>query len=418
MSISGVIWIGPLLDRGGYGNVSRNFVKGLHRVGFPVRTFSVGVEHAEVDPDDARLVRDLAGAEVGGRAAAVVNLEPEMLRGLRIEGVAQQVCCSIFETDRIPAHWPECFEPFDEVWVPSEFNLRTYGASGVPPGKLVKIPYGIDTQAFAPRVQATGEGRPFRFLYCFAFGWRKGFDLLLRAYREEFTADDDVELVLKVFAAGGVEQDALRDTFLAIFREDPERDPATLPALLVIDDPVSQAELQDLYASADVYFSTDRANGWGMPALECMAMGVPCATIDWSGSTEFMRAGDAVLIPAQDELVPVDERLAAFRPDLYTGHRWPDVRPESVRAALRWSFENRGGGLRAVGESGRRTILSEFSIEAAARRLVEHLGRVEPDEGLPALTPRVSTRSPHPLWRRALNALLRPDLVLRRLSGR
>jgi glycosyltransferase involved in cell wall biosynthesis len=405
VSVTGIVWVGPLLDRGGYGNVSRNFVKGLHRIGFPVRTFNVGPEHAEVDHADADLVRRLATADVGPRPMAVVNSLPETLRLVHVSGVARKVCCSIFETDRIPSTWLRDFERYDEVWVPSGFNVRTYRDAGVPAQKLVKIPYGIDVEAFAPRDRR--DRRRFRLLYCFAFGWRKGFDLLLRAYREEFAAADDVVLTLKVFASRGEDPSQMRATFRSIFEEDPARPPATLPALEILDEPIAQSALLDVYASADLYVSTDRANGWGMPCFECMAMGVPCATIDWSGSTEFMRAGDALLVPPEAELVPVDERLAASWPEYYAGHRWPQVRVDAVRRVLRWAFDHRGPELETVGRRGRDTILAEFSLEAAARRVVEHVRELAPVGGRRAMKPRVFLNRDGPLWWRGMNAVRR-----------
>src|SRR6185295_13330498 len=114
-----------------------------------------------------------------------------------------------------------------------------------------------------------GEGGRFRFLYCFAFGWRKGFDLLLRAYREEFTAADAVVLTLKVFPSRGETAEEMRSTLRCILEEDPARPRETLPALEILDTPIAAAELLDVYASADLYVSTDRANGWGMPCFEC-----------------------------------------------------------------------------------------------------------------------------------------------------
>jgi glycosyltransferase involved in cell wall biosynthesis len=415
MSLSGVVWIGPLLDRGGYGNVSRSFVKGLHRIGFPVRTYSLGAEHPEVEPADADLVRNLAAADAGPRPMAVVNHLPEVLRTVHVSGVARKACCSIFETDRIPASWNESFAAYDEVWVPSEFNVRTYAAAGVSPAKLVKVPYGIDTAAFAPRPRR-GDER-FRFLYCFAFGWRKGFDLLLRAYREEFTSADPVVLTLKVFASGGETSASMRATFRSIFEEDPSRPVATLPQIEILDAPLAQAELLDVYASADLYVSTDRANGWGMPCFESMAMGIPCATIDWSGSTEFMREGDVLLISPERDMEPVDERLAASWPEYYAGHRWPAVRIESVRRVLRWAYVHRGPQLEEIGRRGRATILREFSLEASARRVADHVLAAEPAGPRRALSPRVFLNRDAPLSWRLLNALRHPVRTLRERRG-
>ena len=43
----------------------------------------------------------------------------------------------------------------------------------------------------------------FCFVYCFGYDWRKGFDVLLAAYLQEFDAGEPVALLLKVFDPPG-----------------------------------------------------------------------------------------------------------------------------------------------------------------------------------------------------------------------
>lgn len=52
--------------------------------------------------------------------------------------------------------------------------------------------------------------------------------------------------------------------------------------------------MADTYRSFDVYLSTTQGEGWGLPAMEAMACGVPCVLPDWSGFGEW--AADAALM--------------------------------------------------------------------------------------------------------------------------
>ena len=67
-----------------------------------------------------------------------------------------------------------------------------------------------------------------------------------------------------------------------------------MPQVHLIDSPSSIDELASLYKAIDCYISVDRANGWGMPCMEAMAVGKPAATVNWSGSTEFMKKNNSV----------------------------------------------------------------------------------------------------------------------------
>jgi glycosyltransferase involved in cell wall biosynthesis/SAM-dependent methyltransferase len=54
--------------------------------------------------------------------------------------------------------------------------------------------------------------------------------------------------------------------------------------------------LRDTYRSFDVFFTTTQGEGWGLPALEAMACGVPVVAPDWSGLASWAKDA-AVLVP-------------------------------------------------------------------------------------------------------------------------
>jgi glycosyltransferase involved in cell wall biosynthesis len=374
---SGVVWMGPAYDRGGYGAVTRNYLRGLARIGFPVKLLPFGPRHAEIDDAVASELRSLERAPVGSSPALVVHSTPERFRFTPPFGFVRRIGCTIFETDRLPQHWIAPCNSMDEVWVPSQFNVDTFTRAGVDGAKLVSIPYGIDTSRYTPSEIKRTEG-PFTFLYVCVFSWRKGLDLLLASFLNEFRRGE-ARLVMRVYSDGyeGVAGDEVERVLYESVDGLVQKAADERPEVQIITRAQSSAELKRLYESADLYISTDRANGWGVPCQEAMALGVPAATIDWSGSTEFMHEDNSVLIHPEDELVPVDRRLADAVPDLYAGHRWARVEPAEVRRAMRWALEH-PVQLAAIARAGQKHVRSALDFEAVARRMVDRLSTLEP----------------------------------------
>jgi glycosyltransferase involved in cell wall biosynthesis len=371
--ITGIIWVGPVFDRGGYGNMSRNYLLGFRRIGFPVRVVNYGPTHdKDIHPAIYNEITTLLHTDAGPYPIGVVNLTPDIFPNIKFEGVAKKVGCTIFETDGVPQHWVKYCNRMDELWVPSQFNVETFSRSGVDPQKIRVVPIPVDTNFFTPQKEKLDvEGqKKFTFLYTFAFNWRKGFDLLLEAYLKEFSSSDEVSLILKVYEDQGVKQDEIKELILRSVADKIDLTRKDLPHYAIIDKPLGQEDLRKLYNACDLYISTDRANGWGMPCMEVMAMGKPAATIDWSGSTEFMKQNNSLLIKPTGRLIPVDGRLVGIRPVLYSGQKWAEVSVDEVRRVMRSAFGN-PEMLKAIAERGTKDIRENFSIESVTRRIVE-----------------------------------------------
>ena len=371
-TVTGLIWVGPVFEASGYGTVSRACLVGLARIGFPVRAMNVGPDDRRLlDPRSCDEVSWLMHTDVGRSPAGLVHFTPDFYPRVRFKNVAKSIGYTIFETDRIPGDWIKLCQGVDEMWLPSRFNYEAFVASGMDPARLRIFPYGVDTEFFRPvneRLDIEGR-RGFCFLYVFPFDWREGFDLLLEAYCREFRAEDDVTLVLKTQSDQHVARELER---LILGRvADAGTGRKDLPRVIILTEPMDMMHLRQLYNSCDLYISTERASGWGMPCMEAMAMGKPAAAIAWSGSTEFMREENSLLIKPTGRLVPVDERLAEARP-LYRGHRWAEVTENEVRRVLRLAYEHRDV-LAQAARQGMQDVREHYSHVRAAERMRDYL---------------------------------------------
>ncbi|KKK88683.1 hypothetical protein LCGC14_2740690, partial [marine sediment metagenome] len=110
---------------------------------------------------------------------------------------------------------------------------------------------------------------PFRFLIV-GDKARKGIDLAVRAFKENFVGLD-AELIIRGHDGAGHARQITN-----------------------INTKLTQPELRDLYHRADCVLAPSRGEGWGMPALEAMACGTPTIIADNTGLSEFAKFGISI----------------------------------------------------------------------------------------------------------------------------
>ena len=71
--ISGLIWIGRVYERGAWGDVSRNHILGLKKIGFPVRICPVGSIQYDVKKEVDHFIEPLLRTDVGFYPAVIID---------------------------------------------------------------------------------------------------------------------------------------------------------------------------------------------------------------------------------------------------------------------------------------------------------------------------------------------------------
>lgn len=376
---TGIIWMGPVFQMGGYGNVSRNYLKCLSKLGLPIHVINIADIHHEIGQDEINFVNKISQSNqnVGERPLLIIHTLPEFYEQLynRYRGgfnnIYKKIGVTIFETDRIPQHWVPACNFMDEIWVPSWFNIQTFWSSGVDIYKLKLVPYAIDLDPLLKphNIYPFDEGtKSFKFLYSTIFDFRKGFDILIDSYCQEFSEDEDVSLVLKIYVPQfQIDIDPLTYLHSLIPLK------AKNPHIQIILENMSDEVLYSLYNACDCFISPDRGNGWGMPAMEMMAMGKPAIAINWCGATQFMNESNSFLIEPEKELEDVHPLLARTRPALYAGHKWAAVKTENVRKVMREVYIKKEKRER-IANKAKDDIISAYSLDCIAFQLKSIIG--------------------------------------------
>jgi glycosyltransferase involved in cell wall biosynthesis len=263
-----------------------------------------------------------------------------------------------FETDRIPSSWVPILNKFDEVWVQCVFNIKTFRDSGVKV-PIRFIPYFFDDKRYV----LEGDKFPlpvskgFKFLSVFQLCERKGYDLLIRAYLDEFGPNDDTALVIKV--RGPDETPRLMKELEAHKKPASKR-----PAVHIIDRMLITPELLSLYRACDSFVLPTRGEGWGRPLFEAMLMEMPTIGTNWSGQAEYMNAGNSYQIEV-DRLVKIKDNPDF---DMYNGHKWAEPSLEDLRKKMRYVYEYQKEA-KAVGKFARKELLEKYNFALIQKKV-------------------------------------------------
>ncbi|HHY47454.1 MAG TPA: glycosyltransferase family 4 protein, partial [Firmicutes bacterium] len=187
---------------------------------------------------------------------------------------------------------------------------------------------------------------------------RKGLDVLLSAYTEEFNHSEDVTLVIKDWFYGRVNGDISR------YKARPDA-----PEILYIYEDFSLDRLASLYAACHCYVFPFRAEGFGLTILEAMACGLPAIVTDYGPAREFCTPANSYLVPAEVKYFPgpqVGEWVTCETP------YWAEPDHSALRRLMRHVFTHREEA-RAKGLQAARDVLTGWTWGRVARRIAARL---------------------------------------------
>ena len=298
----------------------------------------------------------------------VVHLDPPATRdldhhhGKGFRAGKYNIAYWAWELPEFPDAWIPNFGYFDEVWCPSEFVRAAIAHKS--PLPVVTMPHAIAVAGPAGDFRAH-FGLPagkFLFLALYdlnSYSERKNPRAMVEAFRQSGLAGGGAALVIKVQNVAGNEadfaglQEAIRD----------------LPGTVLLTGTLTREEVYQLESACDCFLSLHRSEGFGLAIAECMALGKPVISTNWSAPAEFVTA--ATGCPVNFALTTIAQSRGPYS----KGQVWAE--PDAAHAAwwMQRLVADRALGS-SLGAAGRAAIAAQFSpavIGARYRRRLESI---------------------------------------------
>lgn len=243
------------------------------------------------------------------------------------------------EADRIPMHWAEKCNKMTAIIVPTNFCKQSLVNS------QVNVPIYVCVCGYTniSHEKDKKESRKifgvsndeFVFLSIGQWHYRKGFDVLLRAFWSEFSKDEKVRLIIKTYEADFSEstKNRILDEISELKRKHYYYNPITgenkiqdFPCVTLVLDELSNSDLSSLYAMSDAFALTSRGEGLGRPYLEAASFSLPILATNFGGQSDFLTEENSYLV--HNSLEPCIGMNAWWYP-IYCNIASPDIKMAS-----------------------------------------------------------------------------------------
>lgn len=303
-------------------------------------------------------IKDSFFIEVGSLGYGMNCIKPE--------NVSKYVLYTTTETTLLGQQYIAVFNSkYDTIWTASKFNKAGMYASGIE--KDIKVlPHLVDTDKFSPTLKPykIKNKRGFNFIVNIDFSYRKGLHLLLPAWQEAFSKDDDVSLIMKISDGNFKDPkrpiDSLNELFFKMNFNQSDHAP-----VLVIPTMIDEQYLPNLYTTGDVYIAPTLGEGFGFPIAEAMACGRPPIVSACSAPSEYVNndIGFPVHMNAERPIQPITDESLLIRDPNYKGRYIYDLDPTSLADQMWKAYDTPEEDLFCMGQRARTAIKNQFSFE-------------------------------------------------------
>ena len=169
----------------------------------------------------------------------------------------------------------------DEIWSPNPDNVKQFRKHLHKSIRVYHMPEGTDPQLNNTSGPAAFDRDPYDFIACsvFAWQWRKGPDILLRAWMKAFRPQEKVRLMIRSSVVAVSKTTGCRIIREAVESAKTDTGVKDFAPIQIIEDNIPDEDIPKLYRSCDCFVLPTRGEGWCLPALDAMACGcVPVVT--------------------------------------------------------------------------------------------------------------------------------------------
>lgn len=273
----------------------------------------------------------------------------------------------IFEGTKVPMGWAEAAknENIKAIICASNHNMEAWLKVLEDEeiiNKLQVVHHGVNPDIFKPEGEKDKNFTEEKFRFLFVGGWkdgindRKGLDLALKAFSEEFKPEENVDFVLKI-------NDAYQSLDQFNYNINSLKLPEKRGKIQIIFGSIPEIELAKVYRSCDVFVMPSKAESFCMPVAEAMAVGLPIIATNYSGYLDY--------VTKDNLLVRVEKMIQATgEPWWYEQAQWALLDIEDLKKKMRYAYNHREK-MKNIGMKNSENVRKNLTWEQSAKKILE-----------------------------------------------
>lgn len=368
-------WYGHFTSYSGFSRQNRAYAFGLSNKNTKVK---VDIQEGTVDINNAthEQLKTMAKTEISPSAPKVYGATVP----LRLAHGGPKILYTMMETSQsLHKGYVDKINLYDEIWVPTQQGKELFKANGVRPNIRV-MPLGVDTVRYNPNARPMRFDcglKRFVFLSVFKWGYRKGYDVLLKAFMEEFSASDDVSLLIVSRTDVNHKPEIIMEDFKNIRNGILKKD-GELPHIALYDKPIKEKDMPGVYSAADAFILMSRGEGFCLPIYEAGACNLPIISTNCSGQAELLNHENSYLVEPEgysEARINGNMSRLAKHCGFYEDQLFPNFGRESIEQAkehMRTVYDDYDGAKDRVNKLGK-IIRENYTWDTAVDRVYARL---------------------------------------------
>jgi len=317
------------LNSSGYSAAAQDYISALHQTkecDIKVKIFG-DKPNRSISDERYEFLMKLTKKEEDPERILIYHCIPNIQR--RIKKPKKSVGFATFETFAPPVSWIEILNKNDAIIVPSLFNYKIFSHMDIKK-PLYYIPHCISFEDYNKQVKPMFEFDKYTFIFCGIWRERKGYKELFEAYLREFKEEDNVQLLVKT------DRPKKAEAYLSKLVKDLGINKGH--ASIIFEDKVFDEKMMpNFIKSADCLVAPHKGEGFCIPGLQCMALGVPVIITDFSGSQDYANENTATLLKPSGFVV----RNTMDNIPQFSNKKWAFVEVEKIKKAMRFVINNK-----------------------------------------------------------------------------
>ena len=361
---------GIFYDAGGYGKVNRNLALKLKDAGIKVKV-SAKRSSNQLGEEELRPIVEMEKVQLSKHFISIDSIIPSFSE---LSGGRYRILYTTIESYSVPKQFLECCQQYNEIWLTSEWSASILKKHVNKP--IYVVPTGVDHDLYkeeGPKFNFKPNIKDFVFLSVFGWSYRKGYDVLLKSYFEEFSGEDNVSLLLVTRYQSGITQhhkNKVRDDINKIIELYPNKN---IPHITRYGLIVPEQDMPMLYRAANCFVLCSRGEGGGLPPLEASLCGLPIIMTNCSGQQQYLRKDNSYMIDIDQitEMQPGQMHL-----HYWDGQQFPALTSSGVikqtRRHMRQVYENYQEAIKK-NRNLQRLVLEKFTWNSTANAAIKRL---------------------------------------------